>query len=60
MTINKIIAIVLMVIGAIMCYGASFILEKIKKTPAKENEIVYLKLASFAVVAIAVLVLFLG
>ena len=56
--IERIIATVLFVIGGVVCYGAKKIAELIFKDKATDEKIINIKIAGYAVVLIALAILF--
>ncbi len=56
--IERIIATILFVIGGVVCYGAKKIAELIFKDKATDDKIINIKFAGYAVVLIALAILF--
>ncbi len=56
--IERIVATVLFLIGGVVCYGAKKIAELVFKDKATDDKIINIKFAGYAVVLIALAILF--
>ena len=55
---EKIVATILFVIGGVVCYGAKKIAELIYKDESTDDKVINIKIAGYAVVLIALAILF--
>ena len=56
--IEKIISVLIMLVGAALVYGAKFVASKIKLTKDAENNIMAIKLTGFVIVIISAMIIF--